>query len=48
MVSLTKVKGKGRSGKEDLVTKVQDCIGTYENSYVISFENLRSGPFKTM
>ena len=48
MVSLTKVKKKGREGKEELVEKVQDYLGEYEHSYVVSFENMRSGPFKRM
>lgn len=46
VVSLTKVKSKGREGKEELVDKVQECIEKYDNSYVINFENMRSGPFK--
>ena len=46
MVSLTKVKKKGRVGKEELVEKIQDCVGEYEHAYVISYENMRSGPFK--
>ena len=48
MVSLTKVKSKGKSGKEELVDKVQDSVGQYDNSYVLAFDNMRSGPFKTM
>ena len=48
MVSLTNVKKKGREGKEELVEKIQDCVGEYEYSYVLSFENMRSGPFKNM
>lgn len=48
MVPLTKVKSKGREGKEDLVEKVQDSIGEYDNAYVINFENMRSGPFKQL
>ena len=48
VVNLTKVKSRGREGKEALVEKVQDCVGEYEHGYVINFENLRSGPFKTL
>ena len=48
VVNLTKVKSRGREGKEELVEKVQDCVGEYENSYVINFENMRSGPFKQL
>ena len=48
MVSLTHAKKKGRDNKEQLVERIQDCIGEYENSYVLSFENMRSGPFKMM
>jgi mRNA turnover protein 4 len=48
VVPLTKVKSKGREGKEDLVEKVQDSIGEYDNAYVINFENMRSGPFKQL
>ena len=48
VVNLTKVKKQGRDGKEALVEKVQDCVGEYENSYVLSFENMRSGPMKTL
>ena len=48
MVSLTKVKGKGKAGKEELVDKVQGCVADYENAYVVEFENMRSGPFKLL
>ena len=48
VVSLTKVKKKGREGKEDLVTKVHEGISEYKNSYVISFQNIRAGPFKML
>ena len=48
MVNLTKVKKQGRSGKEQLVEKIQDAVGEFQNSYVVSFENMRSGPFKKM
>ena len=48
VVNLTKVKSRGREGKEELVEKVQDCVTEYDNSYVINFENMRSGPFKQL
>ena len=48
MVPLTNVKKKGRDGKEELVDKVQDSVTNYKYSYVLSFNNLRSGPFKKM
>ena len=37
VVSLTNVKKKGRVGKEALVEKIQDCVGEYKYSYVMSF-----------
>ena len=46
VVSLTKVKKKGRAAKEELVSIVQDALDEYKNAYVVSFENMRAGPFK--
>jgi len=46
VVALTKVKTKGRAGKEDLVNKVREAVDEFRNAYVVSFENIRSGPFK--
>ena len=48
VVSLTKVKKKGRDGKEELVEKIQESLGAYKNAYVVSFHNIRAGPFKTL
>ena len=48
VVNLTKTKSKGRDGKEELVEKVQECVEKYENAFVVNFENMRSGPFKTL
>eukprot|EP00355_Strombidium_rassoulzadegani_P008209 CAMPEP_0168615904 /NCGR_PEP_ID=MMETSP0449_2-20121227/4745_1 /TAXON_ID=1082188 /ORGANISM="Strombidium rassoulzadegani, Strain ras09" /LENGTH=249 /DNA_ID=CAMNT_0008656659 /DNA_START=15 /DNA_END=761 /DNA_ORIENTATION=- len=48
MVSLTKVKSKGRQGKEELVEKVQGSFEEFAHQYVLSFENMRSGPFKQL
>lgn len=46
MVSLTKTKKKGREGKEELVDKIQDCCDQYKHAYIVSYENMRSTPFK--
>ena len=48
VVALTKVKSKGREGKEKLVEKVQDAVNDYRHAYVVSFENIRAGPFKAL
>ena len=48
VVPLTKVKRKGRSGKETLVENVRDAIDAYTNAYVLSFDAIRAGPFKTL
>jgi len=48
VVALTKVKTKGRAGKEELVDKVREAVGEYRNAFVVSFENIRSGPFKVI
>ena len=48
VVALTKVKSKGRAGKEDLVAKVREAVEEYKNAYVVSFQNIRSGPFKVV
>ena len=48
VVALTKVKSKGRAGKEDLVEKVRESLDQYKNAYVVSFKNIRSGPFKVV
>ena len=46
VVSLTKVKKKGRSAKEEMVESIQQALSSYKRSFVISFENMRTGPFK--
>ena len=46
VVALTKVKTKGREGKEQLVETVRDAMDNYKNAFVVSFENMRAGPFK--
>ena len=48
VVALTKVKTKGRAGKEELVQKVRSAVEEYRNAFVVSFENIRSGPFKVI
>ena len=48
VVALTKVKSRGRAGKEDLVAKVREAVDEYRNAFVVSFENIRSGPFKVI
>ena len=46
VVALTKVKKQGREAKETVVEKVQEAVDTYKNIFVLSFEHLRSGPFR--
>jgi len=48
VVALTKVKTKGRAGKEDLVTKVREAVDGYKNAFVVTYQNIRSGPFKAI
>ena len=48
VVALTNVKAKTREGKEKLVEKVQDAVNEYKYAYVVSFENIRAGPFKAL
>ena len=48
VVSLTKVKSKGREAKEELFEKVQVAVDNYAYAYVLSFDNMRSTPFKNM
>ena len=40
------MKKKGREAKEVMVENIQQAIGKYKRSYVLSFENMRTGPFK--
>ncbi len=46
VVSLTKVKKKGREAKEEMVENIQQAIEKYKRCFVLSFENMRTGPFK--
>ncbi len=46
VVSLTKVKKKGREAKEEMVENVQEALTNYKKCFVLSFENMRTGPFK--
>ena len=48
VVSLTKVKKKGRVGKEEMVESVQQALTNYKRCFVVSFENMRTGPFKKL
>ena len=48
VVALTKVKTKGRAGKEDLVSKVREAVDEYRNAYIVSFNHMRAGPFKVI
>jgi|UniRef100_A0A7S3MMV9 mRNA turnover protein 4 len=48
VVALTKVKTKGRAGKEELVTNVREAVEEYKNAFAVSYENIRSGPFKVI
>ena len=48
VVALTKVKKQGKSAKDDLIEKVQEAVDTYKNTFVVSFDNMRAGPFKNV
>ena len=48
VVALTKVKTKGRAGKEQLVEKIQGALEEYKYHYVVSFQDIRAGPFKQL
>ena len=46
VLSLTKTKKKGREAKEEMVETIQQAITNYKKAFVLSFENMRTGPFK--
>ena len=46
VVALTKVKRKGRGAKEEMVENVTQALEKYKRCFVLSFENIRTGPFK--
>jgi mRNA turnover protein 4 len=48
VVALTKVKKQGREAKENLLENVQEAVEKYKNMFVLSFENMRAGPFKKL
>ena len=48
VVSLTKVKKKGREAKEEMVENIQQALTKYKRCFVLSFENMRTGPFKSI
>jgi mRNA turnover protein 4 len=46
VISLTKVKKQGREAKEEMVEHMHEAIEKYKNAFVLSFQNMRTGPFK--
>ena len=48
VVSLTKVKKKGREAKEEMVESIQQALTKFKRCFVLSFENMRTGPFKSI
>lgn len=48
VVALTKVKKKGKEGKSELLDGVQQAIVNYDNTYVVSWENIRANSFKKL
>jgi mRNA turnover protein 4 len=46
MISLTKVKKKGREAKESLVEIIHEALENYKFSYVLGVDNMRTGPFR--
>lgn len=48
VVSLTKVKKKGREAKEELVEKIQKLLEEFNSCYVLQYENMRTSPFKDL
>lgn len=46
VVALTKTKKKGREAKEEMIEQLHACVGKYANIFVMSFENMRTGPLK--
>ena len=48
LVSLTKVKKRGFEAKEVLLESVQAACDKFKYAYVLSFDNMRSVPFKHM
>jgi mRNA turnover protein 4 len=48
VVSLTKTKKKGREAKEELVDRIKEAVDKYKNCFIVSYENMRTGPFKSI
>ena len=48
VVPLTQVKKRGLEAKEELVTKVLAALDSHKYSYVLSMDNIRSVPLKSM
>ena len=46
VVSLTNVKKKGRGAKEEMVENIKQAVDGYKRCFALSFENIRTGPFK--
>jgi mRNA turnover protein 4 len=45
---MTKAKPKGREGKEELVTKIRDAIGEFQNIFTFDYENFRTSNMKEL
>ena len=48
VVALTKVKKKGREAKEDMIEQIQQSLSNFKRCFVLSFANIRTGPFKKL
>ena len=46
VLALSKVKKQGRQAKEEMVENIQQANDKYKRQFVLSFENMRTGPFK--
>lgn len=46
VLALTKTKKKGREAKESLIEQIHSSLESFKFCYVLSFENMRTGPFK--
>lgn len=45
-VTLTKTKSKGRDAKQTLIENIREAVDSYENLFVLHYENMRSSSFK--
>ncbi|KAJ3105175.1 mRNA turnover 4 [Phlyctochytrium bullatum] len=48
IVNLTRTKSKGREGKQNLITKVQEACENYKNIFVFHVKNMRNVVFKEL